>query len=261
MSFNQEEEQQYRKITLSRVHSTLGTLTQRIDERFPNSGLAKVSHELELVCAESTDKLSRIAQPNHWLRSLIALVIVLGIGLVCFSIYAVDLSSSHFKTSEIVSISETILNEVILIGAALFFLLTLEARLKRARALKSINELRALAHVIDMHQLTKDPTEIGEKIDTASSPERCMTPYQLNRYLDYCSELLSILGKLAAIFSQSLPETELVKAVNDVEDLTNSLSRKIWQKINILQLQYGRQLKEGKAPVDQSCIVQEPLDD
>ena len=112
-----------------------------------------------------------------------------------------------------------------------------------------------------MHQLTKDPTEIGEKNDTASSPERFMTPYQLNRYLDYCNELLSILGKLAAIFSQNLPETELVKAVNDVEDLTNSLSRKIWQKINILQLQYGRQLKEGKAPVDKSCIVQEPLND
>jgi len=55
-------------------------------------------------------------------------------------------------------------------------------------------------------------------------------PYQLNGYLDYCSELLSILGKLAAIFAQSLPETELVKAVNDVEDLSNSLSRKIWQK-------------------------------
>lgn len=207
-----------------------------------------------LVCEESTNKLIRIAQPNHWLRGLVALVIVSGIGFVSYSIYLVDFTSSEFKTSEIVSISETILNEVILVGAALFFLLTLEARLKRARALKSINELRALAHVIDMHQLTKDPTEIGEKVNTASSPQRSMTPYQLNRYLDYCSELLSILGKLAATFSQSLPETELVKAVNDVEDLTNSLSQKIWQKINILQLQFGRQLQEDKSPVDVSCL-------
>lgn len=246
--------QEYRQVTLSRVRSTLATLSQRINERFPHSGLSKVSHELMLVCEESTDKLARIAQPNHWLRGAVALVIMSGIGFVSYSIYLVDFTSSEFKTTEIVSISETILNEVILVGAALFFLLTLEARLKRARALKSVNELRALAHVIDMHQLTKDPTEIGEKINTASSPERSMTPYQLNRYLDYCSELLSILGKLAATFSQSLPETELVKAVNDVEDLTNSLSQKIWQKINILQLQFGRQLQEDKSPVDVSCL-------
>lgn len=249
-----EKTQEYRQVTLSRVRSTLSTLTKRINERFPNSGLSKVSHELMLVCEESTNKLIRIAQPNHWLRGLLALVIISGIGFVSYSIYLVDFTSSEFKTSEIVSISETILNEVILVGAALFFLLTLEARLKRARALKSINELRALAHVIDMHQLTKDPTEIGEKVNTASSPQRSMTPYQLNRYLDYCSELLSILGKLAATFSQSLPETELVKAVNDVEDLTNSLSQKIWQKINILQLQFGRQLQEDKSPVDVSCL-------
>lgn len=249
-----EKTQEYRQVTFSRVRSTLSILTKRINERFPNSGLSKVSHELMLVCEESTNKLIRIAQPNHWLRGLVALVIISGIGFVSYSIYLVDFTSSEFKTSEIVSISETILNEVILVGAALFFLLTLEARLKRARALKSINELRALAHVIDMHQLTKDPTEIGEKVNTASSPQRSMTPYQLNRYLDYCSELLSILGKLAATFSQSLPETELVKAVNDVEDLTNSLSQKIWQKINILQLQFGRQLQEDKSPVDVSCL-------
>ena len=233
----------YRQITLSSVRQTLVTLTRRIDERFPSSGLAHVSHELERVCDESTEKLRLIAKPNYWLRGLIATVIVIGITAISYSLNLIDLSSNSFKTSELVSISESIINELILVGAALFFLLTLEARLKRRRALASINELRALAHVIDMHQLTKDPTEIGEKVNTASSPERTKTPYELNRYLDYCSELLSILGKLAAIYAQRLPEQTLVSAVNDIENLTNSLSRKIWQKINILQLQYGRQLR------------------
>ncbi len=234
----------YREITIKSISDTLNQLTARIDERFPGSSLAKVSHEIELVCEESTRNLARITQPNYWLRILISITVLLGIGILSYSLSLIDFSAASLNSSELVSLSESIINELILVGAALFFLFTLEARLKRARALKSINELRALAHVIDMHQLTKDPTEIGEASKTASSPVRCLTPYKLNRYLDYCSELLSILGKLAAIYGQQLPEAELVAAVNDIEDLTNSLSRKIWQKINILQMQFGNQLQD-----------------
>lgn len=232
----------YREITITSVSNTLCQLTQRIDERFPESSLAKVSHEMERVCEESTKKLDAISQPNYILRVLIAITVLLGISILTYSILNIELTDSKLKTSEMVSLSESIINELILMGAALYFLFTLEARLKRARALKSINELRALSHVIDMHQLTKDPTEIGESSNTASSPKRILTPYKLNRYLDYCSELLSILGKLAAIYGQHFPEPELVIAVNEVENLTNSLSRKIWQKINILQMQYGNKL-------------------
>ena len=46
---------------------------------------------------------------------------------------------------------------MVLIGAAIFFLVTLETRVKRRRALAALHELRAIAHIIDMHQLTKDP--------------------------------------------------------------------------------------------------------
>jgi hypothetical protein len=35
--------------------------------------------------------------------------------------------------------------------------MTIETRVKRRRALRAIHELRSIAHVIDMHQLTKDP--------------------------------------------------------------------------------------------------------
>ena len=44
-----------------------------------------------------------------------------------------------------------------LVGAGVFFLMTLETRVKRRRALEAIRELRAIAHIVDMHQLTKDP--------------------------------------------------------------------------------------------------------
>ncbi|MFM7924284.1 MAG: hypothetical protein ACKPJJ_29030, partial [Planctomycetaceae bacterium] len=54
------------------------------------------------------------------------------------------------------------------------------------------------------------------------------------RYLDYCSELLSLVGKLAALYAQSTSDPVVLQSVNDIEQLTNGLSRKIWQKIMML---------------------------
>src|SRR5262249_56159010 len=96
--------------------------------------------------------------------------------------------------------------------------------------------VRTSAHVIDMHQLTKDPSVILSREDrTPVSPNRSMTRYQLTRYLDYCSEMQSLTGKLAALYAQNLPDTVVIDAVNDIEELTTNFSRKIGQKISILE--------------------------
>lgn len=46
-----------------------------------------------------------------------------------------------------------------------------------------------------------------------------MTPYQLTRYLDYCTELLAINSKLAALHVQCLQDSEVQKTVDEVESL------------------------------------------
>ncbi len=112
-------------------------------------------------------------------------------------------------------------------------------RYKRSLALRSLHALRSLAHVVDMHQLTNDPAIIlaGTNFKpTESSPQRTMTPYQLTRYLEYCSEMLSLTSKLAALHVQFLDDPVVLDAVNDIESLTQGLSNKIWQKIMILDL-------------------------
>ena len=127
------------------------------------------------------------------------------------------------------------LNELILFAVAVFFLINLETRIKRQRAIKAIHELRSIAHVIDMHQLTKDPERVlGDWSATENSPKVRMTPMQLNRYLDYCSEMLSLVGKVASLYVQRFDDEAAVAAVSEVEQLTTGLSRKIWQKIMIL---------------------------
>ena len=63
------------------------------------------------------------------------------------------------------------INSVIFFSIAVYFLLTIETRLKRRRALRTLHQLRSLAHVVDMHQLTKDPEQLLlAPRDTPSSP-------------------------------------------------------------------------------------------
>jgi hypothetical protein len=58
--------------------------------------------------------------------------------------------------------------------------------------------------------------------------------FLLGRYLDYCSELLALTGKIAAVYLNHFDDPVMVSSVNEVETLTTDLSRKIWQKIMIL---------------------------
>ena len=118
---------------------------------------------------------------------------------------------------------------------------TFEGRWKRERTLKALHEIRAIVHVIDMHQLTKDPSMLGAA-RVSSSPERNMTPFELMRYLDYCSEMLSLTAKLSALYVEKISDPVVVDTVGDIERLTSSLSSKIWQKISMVQQLEGREM-------------------
>ena len=85
-----------------------------------------------------------------------------------------------------------------------------------------------------MHQLTKDPLMIDGPT-TPDSPVRDMTPFELTRYLNYCSEMLSLTDKLAALYAQSTSDPIVIDAVSDLSTLTTNLSAKIWHKITLVQ--------------------------
>ena len=226
----------YRDINFSKVGNTLTRLNDRITERFPESGLHKVCQELILVFQETEPNLQVISKSNYWLRGAVVFIVSLLIVFIIYGLTLFDFQYSEIKFTEVIQVSESAVNDVILIGLAIFFLVSLETRIKRSKVIKSLNELRAIAHIVDMHQLTKDPTEIGENNKrTASSPHRVLTAFELKRYLDYCSEMLSIVGKIAALYAQHLPDSVVISGVNEIESLTSGISRKAWQKIMIIQ--------------------------
>ena len=218
------------------VLQTISQLEKRISERFPDAGLCRVCSDFYTIAKDARRRIAWIEKPNLWLRWGSGLFIVLAIGVFIYTISLFDLRVRLPDVAEMIQLMEALLNEIILIGAAIFFLVTIETRIKRARSLQSLHELRGLAHVVDMHQLTKDPAMLLSKsTPTISSPKRELNAFQLKRYLDYCSELLSLIGKMAALYSQRLPDPQIVTAANDVEELCTSMSRKIWQKIVMIE--------------------------
>jgi hypothetical protein len=225
----------YRRLDSGHLIRTSAQLHRRIDERFPGSGLGRVAAELETVTREAVALAAKIARPQWLLRSLA----FLGLLLVLVTLGAVAnqlrLESSSQSWSDFLQGLEALVNNLLFAGVAVYFLLGLETRRKRGRVLTSLHTLRSLAHIVDMHQLTKDPERLlSQGPPTVSSPERSMTQFELNRYLDYASELLAIMGKVAAFYVQDFDDPIALTAANDVQDLTVNLSRSIWQKIVVL---------------------------
>jgi hypothetical protein len=224
----------YLALDPDQIVRTVEALTRRVEERFPGSGLGRLCTQLLEVARRARERAVWIARPLLPLRVaawLLVAVIVAGLGTTLLSL---EMPKGGLGLGEFIQVLEAGINDVVLVGVALFFLITLEARIKRRRALDALHELRVIAHIIDMHQLTKDPERVlGKGGDTDSSPVRTMTPIELGRYLDYCSEMLSITGKIAALYVQRFPDGVALTAVNEIEDLTTGLSQKIWQKLMI----------------------------
>ena len=225
----------YRNLNSECTVKTIETLQKRVDERFPSSGLSKVCLELCTIANESKARSEMIARPNVTLRVGLITIVLMSMAVLLYSISLIDVTIGSFTLGEFIQIIEAGINDLVLMGAAIFFLVTMEARVKRSRALTALHELRSIAHVIDMHQLTKDPSQhLTRVVTTPSSPRREMSAFELTRYLDYCSEMLSLTGKVAALYAQNFRDSVVLSAVNEIENLTTGLSRKIWQKIIIL---------------------------
>lgn len=238
----------YRSLNPAAIVTTCGTLCSRIAERFPDSGLSRVSNELLTVARESSEKIERLRRPNWPIRIGVILGLALAVAAAAGVVLSMRVQANVGGLSDLLQGLEAGVNDMIFMGLAVFFLFTVENRLKRRIALRSLHELRSIAHVIDMHQLTKDPEQIvTPAMSTASSPQRVMTRFALARYLDYCSELLSITSKLAALYVQYLDDALVLSAVNDIQSLSAGLSAKIWQKLDILNSVTYREAVQGES--------------
>ena len=226
----------YRQLDEKQIDATLARLRDRVSERFPNSGLSGVTGELVSFSHEAFEVVAYLKKPHWPIRVAVGSVIaVMGAVLIAAAL-RLRLPGQVDRLSELVQMLESAINDMVFLGIGIYFLLSIESRIKRRRALRALHQLRSVVHIVDMHQLTKDPERLMvPHSDTASSPERTMSPPELGRYLDYCSELLSLTSKIAALFVQDFNDPVVLSTVNEIETLVTGLSGKIWQKITLLE--------------------------
>ena len=245
----------YRRLDSEKIIETVKAVQRRVEKRFPGSGLSKVVAELLQVAEETVTRTKWIQEPHLPLRCAAVGLSISIIVLVIFMLARIHQVGFDNYVNFIQALDASI-GSLVFIGAAIIFLVSWENRIKRERALKAIHELRAMAHIVDMHQLTKDPESYFVPGGPASV-KRSMTSFELNRYLDYCGEMLALISKIAALYVQGFQDPVLLDAVDDVEDLTAGFSRKIWQKITILE-NLGRVMHGEKPEIRSSKFETNP---
>ncbi|MFN6008092.1 MAG: hypothetical protein ACK47C_19085 [Paracoccaceae bacterium] len=226
----------FRSLDPAKILATAETLERRVRERFPDRGLALVAAEVVALARMVTAEVGILTPPIWWLRGLVALVVAVGAAVFLWVGSIVPLRDIGQEAVGSVQGIEAAINTLLLAGFGMVALVRLEARVKRQRVARGLHGLRSIIHVIDMHQLTKDPVTLSPDFSpTETSPARDLDAVGMSRYLDYCSELLALTGKLAALYSQAVPDEGVAQAVTDIELLGASLSRKIWQKISLIE--------------------------
>ena len=185
------------------------------------------------AAADAVMGVKDIQQPNRTIRVVSGVLIGLIAAVVGKAFF--HLRFTQATGWEMLEGIDAGVSTVVYLGLVILFLVTLEMRIKRRRTLRALQELRALAPVIDMHQLRKDPEQsLHAGHATADSPDKQLPPQLLSRYLDYCADLLALLGKVAALYAQNTQDGVVLQAVEEVANLTATLSTKVWQKIMII---------------------------
>lgn len=220
------------------VIATIDQLEGRIRARFADRGLPKAAAELRSAATEVSElgvHLRGRLRVLRWTARAASVLVALGMALVLIvAARDADLSGS-VRSVDWVALVESTIQTLVFGGLTLLFLNALPDRLERRHLLRRLHRLRSLAHVIDMHQLTKDPERLRSDFEpTDATVAVDLTRAEMQHYLGYCSELLALVGKVAALCAEDSQDGLILETVSDIENLTNGMSRKIWQKISLL---------------------------
>ncbi|MFZ0161408.1 MAG: hypothetical protein WAL50_20445 [Kineosporiaceae bacterium] len=220
------------------VRETVVRLENRIEARFPGRSLRQVAAELATLADDvamgSATARRRMLVVRTVSRTLTAVVVVAALVTLVFAFQDAG-SAGPQRSFEWLALIESAVNDLIFAGLAVFFLYALPTRLERRQILVLLHRLRSLAHIIDMHQLTKDPERLRPEFrETPVSVDPDLDRAGMENYLDYCSELLSLVGKVAALCAEESQDPVILDTVSTIETLTTGMSRKIWQKISLL---------------------------
>jgi len=231
----------YDRLDPDKVTATLDRLREPITRSFVEPRhLADVVLEVRAVVGQVTREPGAAAPWHRAVRIgsrvAIGLLVVLIVVAVGSAVRTGATQVGDVRALDWLQIVEAGVNDVVFAGLAIFFLRSVPDRIVRRRTLGLLHRLRSLAHIFDMHQMSKDPESLLPLGEGGGNPGGDpMSRAELGRYYDYCSELLSLVAKVAALCAEASTDAVVLETVSEIENLTNGMSRKIWQKISLLR--------------------------
>ena len=226
------------QLVADHVGATVEQLERRIAARFGERGLTKAARDLgalvTIVQEETGASHLRLHRTNILARAFSVLIVVATVVALVITLHeAVTQGLDH--GFDWLPLIESTISDVVFAAIAVLFLWAFPERFERKTLLGLLHRLRSLAHVIDMHQLSKDPEQVSPTYTrTEQSVSHGLNADQLHHYLDYCSEMLSLTAKTAALCAENSNDALVLNTVSTLETLTTELSNKIWQKISLL---------------------------
>jgi hypothetical protein len=169
-------------------------------------------------------------------RVAIVLLVVLIVVAVASAVRTGTAQVGPTRVVDWLQFVESGVNDVVFAGVAIYFLMNVPNRVRRRRTLETLHRLRSLAHIVDMHQMSKSPEKLLPTSDSSQTGSGSLSRAELGRYYDYCSELLTIVSKAAALCADQSTDPVVLDTVSEIEVLTTGMSRKIWQKVSLLHL-------------------------
>ncbi|MEU4384475.1 hypothetical protein [Promicromonospora sp. NPDC023805] len=220
------------------VIETARRLRDRIGARFPERGIHRVAEELVALTEQVADTSAGSRRRSRLVRTASHAVIgiVVLVALVAFG-FAVQAAFTEAPDNglEWLPLIESAVNDIVFVAIAVVLLYSFPERVQRADLLAKLHRLRSLAHIIDMHQLTKEPESLRDAFAGGTDGgDGGLTPQQIEYYLEYCTELLSMVSKAAALCAEESQDDIVLNTVSTIETLTMGMSRKVWQKITVL---------------------------
>ena len=125
------------------LRATIAQLSNRVKERFPDGNLIQACDELLRLSRDTKLRAEWIGSPIISLR-IVATILISLIAVALVSAFSqLNLSSGRLDVVVFVYFLNAGMNNIVISAAVVFFLITIEARVKRRRSLLAIHELRS----------------------------------------------------------------------------------------------------------------------
>jgi hypothetical protein len=215
----------------SRIIETAENLARRVSERLPESNLAVLAVEVAGIARVTDERSRRASMPIYIIRAacLIATIVAL-LGLLLL----VRHIGTRWEFSTITDVFESAdagVNILFVLAGGLWFLITLEARVKRKQALAFIGELLEFVQLIDVTQLYHTPEFYASKDSVGGTPSR----FDDNTYLLFCTEMLAVIGNLALLYTRGNMDDSVWRAASDVVMLANAIEDRLLSKAEAIR--------------------------